>query len=341
MKYLNIMLLTNLLFAQMAGAQVINTADLGRLTLEYQTVSQVDAYPGQSLAAQVSFRQGEAFSVVTPYRVQQLSYLLQPGAEVSAGQPIAVLQGPEIHHFLSEFDVKKQLLMDAEKRYNNNLALYEKQAIKASQWLQISEDYYTLKLEFEHMRHFHELLIEEKDRQEDSVTITAPVAGVIEYSQGEPGIAADGEIAVIAPRSAIRLKVHVPAAQRTHLSGFRTDECTLEVAIISGIVSDFFVETWSDPLPADCQFLPGQQLMVTPYFKLPAYQVARSSVFQWQGQAHLFLRDGDQLVATPVELVSTTGSDYFVITEQPILDREVLVSSVSAVQGILMGLGGE
>lgn len=341
MNYLNTTLLTALLFAQTAGAQVINTADLGQLTLEYQPATEVGSYPGQSLAAQVSFRQGEAFSVVTPYRVQRLNYLLPPGSEVAAGQPIAVLQGPEIHHFLSEFDIKKQLLLDSEKRFNSNRALYEKKAIKASQWLQISEDYYALKLDFEHMRHFQELLIEEQGRDEDSVTITAPVAGIIQYSQSAPGISAEDEIAVIIPRSAIRLRVALPVAQRTQLESFKAATCNLDVAIVSGIINDFFVEAWSEPVQEQCNFLPGQQIMVKPYFKLPAYRVSRRSVFQWQGQSHLFLLDGDELVAIPVVITSTEGSDYIVTTDQLLQGREVLVTSVSAAQGVLLGLGGE
>ncbi len=341
MNYLNTTFLTALLFAQAASAQVIDAADLGHLALEYQPATEVDSYAGQSLAAQVSFRQGEAYSVVTPYRVQRLNYLLQPGAEVAAGQPIAVLQGPEIHHFLSEFDIKKQLLRDAEKRFNSNRALYDKKAIKASQWLQISEDYYGLKLDFEHMRHFHELLIEEQGQDEDSVTITAPVKGIIQYSQNAPGIAADDEIAVIVPPSAIRLRVAIPMNQRTQLAGFKAETCELEVAIVSGIINNFFLEAWSEPVQKQCGFLPGQQIMVRPYFELPAYSVSRSSVFQWQGQSHLFLLDGDKLVATPVVIAGSEGTDYVVTTDQSLQGHEILVTSVSAAQGVLLGLGGE
>ncbi len=323
-----------------SAADSIDVTSLGRLDLEYRTVVEIDTYPGQPLAAEVSFRQGEAFSVVTPYRVQRLSYLLPPGAEVTARQPIAVLEGPEIHHFLSEFDVKQQLLENAERRFINNRELYAKKAIESSQWLRISEDYYRLKLEFEHMRHFHALLLED-DGEDDVVTITAPVDGVIKYSQATPGILAGEELAVIIPPSAIRLQVALPSSQRGHLAGFDAGGCRLGFALVGAIARDFFVEAWSTPLQPECRLLPGERLMVVPRYSIDGYRVDRASVFQWQGRAHLFVLDGNRLEPVPVDVAGTVEGDYVVSSQLALTGREVLVTSVSAVQGVLLGLGGE
>ena len=42
------------------------------------------------MAAQVTYRKGEAFNVPSPGRVQQIEYLVQPGATVVQGQPFAL-----------------------------------------------------------------------------------------------------------------------------------------------------------------------------------------------------------------------------------------------------------
>lgn len=81
--------------------------------------------------------------------------------------------------------------------------------------------------------------------------------------------------------------------------------------------------------------------MVAPLYSVDGYRVDRESVFQWQGRAHVFVRDGDRLEAVPVEVVSTIEGDYVVSSQRALAGREVLVTSVSAAQGVLLGLGGE
>lgn len=323
----------------LAGRE-IELTQLGQLALDYRPAVRAEGYAGPSLAAEVTFRPGEAFVIVTPYRVQRLEYLLEPGADAVAGQPIARLHGAEVHHFRTEFEIRRQMLAEAEQRFDRNRSLYQDRAIEAGQWREVSEAYYAAKLEFEHLRHFNDLLVA-GDPQEDSVTLTTPVSGIIDFRQNAPGVAAGEAVAIAIPRSALRLKAWFPVRQRGQLAGFRTAGCELEVALVGQVVRDFFVEVWSEPVDPDCGLLPGQRLMVTPSLKLPAYRVDGRSIFQLGGEPHLFLRREDRLVAIPVTIAGNSGPDYVVTAEQTLEGRDVLVTSVSAVQGILLGLGGE
>lgn len=321
-------------------AESVALKDLGMLNLEFTPVEQIERYSGRSLAARVTYRPGEAVSLVTPHRVQQIRYLVGPGDTVTSGQAIAVMNGPEIHHFLTEFEVTEQRLATTKKRFDSNRKLYQNRAIDEARWIEISESYYALQLEYEHMRHFRDLLSpDEKD--EDSITLNSPSAGVLQYRQESPGIDAGEELALVLPAGTLRFSVSVPISQRKNLSALASGNCELKVASVSGVASDFFVQAWSEPLLEQCQFLPGERLLVTPRYSFEGYRVPRESVFQWDGEPTVLLRESGQLVTVAVTLLSSDGETYAVACPTEIAGGEILSSSVSAVQGVLMGLGGE
>ena len=62
---------------------------------------------------------------------------------------------------------------------------------------------------------------------------------------------------------------------------------------------------------------------------------------QWQGETALLIRNGELLEPVIVTLLATAGTDYIVSCNADLAGRSLLSSSVSAVQGVLMGLGGE
>lgn len=340
MKYRVFFLVTLALLPQWLLAATVEIADLGSLDLRYSAVESIDRYRGQPLAAEVSFRQGEGISLVTPHRVQQITYLVSRGERVQAGQSIAVLSGPEIHHFTTAFEVTEQRLATVKNRYESNRKLYQSKAIDEGRWMEISEAYFDLQLEYEHMRHFRELLVVD-DGMKDSMTLVAPAAGILSYHQDKPGIASGEELALLVPEQALRLKVSVPLTGRSGLVALESGECVLNVDSVSGIADGFFVEGWSAPLDDNCSYLPGQRLMVTPQYQFTGYRIPRSAVFQWEGVSTVLLRSGQQLETVEVELLSSDSRYYAVACPGDLSGREVLATSVSAVQGVLMGLGGE
>ena len=180
MKNVALALLVSVASVGAATAQTLEVVALGALELAYERPVAVSSYPGQPLSGRVGFRSGEAYSVASPGRVQQIEYLVEPGAAVSKGQPFAVLRGPEMHHFEMSYHSSRALAAGAEQRFKSNQPLYERKAISESQWRQISENYYASQLEYEHMRHFFELVAGD-DNDPAALTLTAPLTGVIDY----------------------------------------------------------------------------------------------------------------------------------------------------------------
>ena len=340
MTRLTTLLILTLALGEGVAASEIQITDLGELSLAYQRASSVTSYPGQHIAAEVTFKKGEAFTLVAPRRIQQIKYLVEVGSFVERGQPLAELRGPEMHHFLTEMEIVRQLLHGAERRYKSNKVLFEKRAIKESQWTEVREKYFAAQLEYEHMRHFSDLVIS-KDEEDDSIVIAAPVSGIVDYALEYNSLVSGANIALIVPKSAIRLEAALPASSRKGLVSLRTPSCELKVSSMSAIVSRFFVSAWSESLLPQCELILGQTLLVTPLYTTNAYKVPMKAVFQWRGASSVLVHQGSQLKLVQVELIASSGKDYIVACDMSLENTEVLVSSVSAVQGILIGLGGE
>jgi hypothetical protein len=328
------------LLAIPAVAQEVDIAALGSLQLSFVQAETVEVYPAQPLSAQVSFRSGDAFSLVAPGRVQQIDYRVEVGAAVAQGQPFAILRGPEMHHFQIEYEASKQMLEATRRRFNSNKALYERKAIRESQWIEVSEKYYAAQLEYEHLRHFYELV--RSDTQDpDALTLVAPFAGLIDYDAKHGAIEAGESIARFIPQKSVRLEVALPNALRADIAYLQTDLCQLAVEQVGGMARGFFVSAWTETVKPECQLIPGQQLLVTPLLRARAYRVTQNSVFQWGEGSHVMVKQGQSLLPVAVTLLGSEGDDYLLLSDEPLAGREILVSSVSAVQGLLLGLGGE
>jgi hypothetical protein len=324
-----------------AAADPVAIAALGSLQLDFEQAVPVSVYPGQPVAAQVTFRAGEAYSVPSPGRVQQIEYLVEPGTPITQGQPFAVLRGPEMHHVEMSYESSSELAAVVERRFKSNKALYERQAISESQWLEISEQYYAVMLEYEHMRHFFELVVS-GDNDPDALTLTAPLTGLIDYRSADNGVAEGDSIARFVPAAAVRLNAALPIAISDDVASLRAGDCELAIERVSAVTDGFFVQAWTQSLPPACHLLLGQQLLALPQVRVQdGYRIPRTAVFQWQRESHVLIRRGDALVPEAVSLLGSDGEDYLVRATTTLEGAEVLVSSISAVQGILLGLGGE
>ena len=336
-----------------AAADEIDLGALGELELSYMEAAAVSSYPGQSIVAAVTFRQGEAYTLTVPRAVQQIHYLVEVGERVERGQAFAELHGPEIHHFMVEVDVAKKILASAERRFNSNKVLYEKKAIKESQWLEISKSYYAAQLEYEHLRHFSDLVItgnskgdkpeenKAENKVESNIVITAPISGVLDYFLQPTSLKGGDTVAAVVPESSIRLSAAVPFGASNEFSSFVTTSCQLAVSSVASKVQNYFVSAWSVPIEPECKLTLGQAVLVTPRYKTQAYKVPMSSVFEWQQATSLLVRSGKKLQVVKVVLLASDGDDYIVTAQQPLQNKAVLTTSVSAVQGVLLGLGGE
>ncbi|WP_339721860.1 hypothetical protein [uncultured Paraglaciecola sp.] len=85
---------------------------------------------------------------------------------------------------------------------------------------------------------------------------------------------------------------------------------------------------------------------MTPFYTQIAYRVPKLAIFSWDADQYIFVKQDSMLVSLQVNLLSSDANYYIVQLQQsdnPLTEGkiEVLVSSVSAVQGVLLGLGSE
>jgi len=208
----------------------LNINELGLYNFSYKNISQVEHVSGSNLLATTSEKVGSNYSVFLPFGVQQIQYLVVNGERVVKDQKIAILTGYDVHHFLDEFEAAKALFENANKQYQSSLRLYKKKALKQSQWIEISKNYFAAQLRFEHLHHYKSFLNIDKNEQ---ISIIAPTAGVVRYSNDSAAKIEEELLFDVIPDDAIRLKVIVPLKNIEnlgHIQVYGQQQCLLEVA---------------------------------------------------------------------------------------------------------------
>jgi hypothetical protein len=338
-KHLFAVVIVALLPAKMAAATSLNLADLGKYNFTFDKVKTVDHIAGNHVLAQVTEKQGQHFSVFLPFAVQQVNYLVANGQLMTKDQPIAYLNGYDVHHFLDEFEVAKQLFNSAEQQYNSSKHLYKNKALKQSQWLEISQLYFSAQLRFEHMNHYMSFLSIDKD---DKVAIIAPIDGFLRYGL-DSSAKKEGELLFdIIPKEAIRLKMSLPLKNLEHLGHIEVmnKSCKLGIDNKEQVVNQFSVTVWSASL-THCSLTLGQHVVVTPVYDQKAYVIKKSAVFEFDNKNYVGVKTSTMLNLVEVNLLGSTAGSYFFSSNEALTDQEILVTSLSAIQGILLELGGE
>lgn len=316
--------------------------DLGQLDINFQKVKKVTHYPGEYLPAKVSAIPGKTYSLLTPAAIQQVDFLFAQGERVSKGEAVFVIRGPAVQNLINEFDGKKTHYLLRKKRYKNNKILLNKQAIKESLWIDISREYYQAKLEYEHLRQFFTLVIHENETDQ-SLTLAAPINGMISYSNKSRFQSGEALAEFINP-SSLALNLALPISYTDQLAylqveDLRSKRCQVEINRIAGVAENVFFEAWSKPLPPNCALKLGQTVRVKPFFSASAYRIPRQAVFEWQNKNHIWVKSNNSLQAIAVQLISTEKDHYLLSATIELSERDVLTTSVSAAQGILLGLG--
>lgn len=336
------LLLAVLLFPVFAAAQErLGLDDLGDLELAWANLDPMARVPGPALRAVARSGPGAALRFRLPADVQRTEFRAPPGAPVTAGDPVAVLEGLEIHHWLLEYEALERRFDTARQRYERNLPLYREGALPGDRWAEIEERYFSLRLEFEHMRHIREWLQPGPENVPDSLLASAPTSGWLLYDSRNVMLEAGATLYEILPRDELRLRVDVPAERAAQIEALAFDGCEVAVDRVEEAAQGFYRTAWSLPLADACLLGPGTALGVRPLYRAQALFVPREAVFQWRRAPHVWLRQGDSLVAQPVTLIADVPDGYAVSADPALAGGEVLTRSVSAAQGILLGLGGD
>jgi hypothetical protein len=315
----------------------ITNQQLGKLSINVSSVKSVDTYRGVALSAQVTSQSGAAYTMTAPMNVQRVIFLKPRGTSVQAGETVVKLIGSEVEHYHDEYELKKDLFAQASKLYENNRKLYQQEAIGEQQWLSISEYFVTQKLEFGEFQHFFEY-VDKYDHDEQSLSLKSPVNGMLNFDNFA-SIATNQAILNIIPQQAIQIKINLPSSQVEVPSAVFLASCSLKVESTEGLSQSFYKTVWSEPLKPACNLRYGDITTVHPQYSLSAYRVPKTSVFSLHGEHYILIKQADGFVSTQVSIVSSEQNDFIVTSAAIIEGASAASSSVSALQGILMGLG--
>lgn len=323
----------------------IALSELGDLRTAFATATVLEEIPGAPLRGEVAYRAGTAFAVRLPMAAQRIEFLTTPGAHLDEGAPVVRLSGPDVHHWLISSRAVAQQFEAAEARYTQNRPLFEEKALSAASWADIQRSYFDLKLENEHREHVLSLVVGkgEGDYGPDPSTLTlgSPTPGLVSFATRGAAHTVEATLFEVIPQSALRMQVDVPWRRAGNLVALRFGDCRVAVEQVEERSDGFFVAAWSESLSGSCARPPGTPASVTPLYGQRALAVPRSAVFQWERVPHVFLRDGDALEPVAVELVGERGPDFFVRGDGLSGESVMLTGSVSAAQGILLGLGND
>ena len=80
-------------------------------------------------------------------------------------------------------------------------------------------------------------------------------------------------------------------------------------------------------------------MVVSPIYQQAAFSINKSALFEIDNRDHIAIKKGQQLELVAVELLGSSEGNYLFTSQVNLTEKSVLISSVSAVQGILLELG--
>ncbi|HCF78592.1 MAG TPA: hypothetical protein DER52_02775 [Glaciecola sp.] len=113
----------------------------------------------------------------------------------------------------------------------------------------------------------------------------------------------------------------------------------LEISQRDQRIEQFYQSIWSAPITTNCNLKLGEQVSLIPQYYTQAYQISQDSVFSWEGQSYIWVKEADSYTAVKVDLLASEQQMYIVTAQQSLANKLILTTSVSAVQGVLLGLG--
>lgn len=326
--------------ATATAEQQVPLADLGSFATEFVDVIAVTERPGESAVITVDAFEHDRLQIHLPFEPNRLVPLVADGSPVAEGDPVARIAGPALGLWLLKAQTLRDQYADAESRYQRNRPLYEQGALSSETWLAISENFRRLRLEMQHVEHVLEILRPAEGPDPAEALLHAPSSGLLLFATGP----ADGTdhplIAELIPPGSLRLSAWVTANSADPAVALVAGACRRPTVQEGQRVSGFRRQVWSAPIDDCLRARPGLMLAGTVYHAFEGFEVPRSAVLRHDGEALLAVRRGEVLALTPVTLRGNDLDSHFVLSDVPLQGASVLVRSNSALQGLLMGLGG-
>lgn len=292
--------------------------------------------PGERVLLEARALDGDRFIVRLPFRPNRLAPLVAAGSAVAAGQAVAEVSGPELDAWLIHARGVEARYATAKKRYRDNLTLFEQQSLPASTWADIANAYFALNAQMHQVEHTRELLSVVSQGQ---AQLIAPRGGRIEFARA--GFSDDGEIdvAFITDERALRLSGFVSQNERRPPVQIAVGDCVMAVGVAEASAQRLLRRIWSVPIPDCLEVSPGVQLEGVLRYPFEGFVVPRTAVGSVNGQPGVFMERDSNLVFVPVLILSSDAKSFYISSDTDITGQRVLIESVSAVQGLLLGLG--
>lgn len=333
-----------LLASGSAGAQQrVPKEDLGGLALEFAAAQPVEERPGAPLLLQVTPYPGDVFDLRLPFHPNRIEPLVAQGQAVPVGAAVARLRGPEVGIWLARARATQRRFADVRRRYDENRPLFEQGALSAARWAEIASEYLRLDAEIRHIEHVLEVLKPVAGSDSEALLET-PVAGRIDFARLARPEAGDLLVATILADEALRLVGRVALDEARAVSAMQAGDCRVAVAHVEQQAERLYRQIWSQSLQACPELSPGALLSGHLVHEFSGYRVPRAAVFRVAGRAGVAVDDGDSLRFVPVVIASEDRDAFFVRSDgdgDAVAGGTVLVRSVSAVQGLLLGIGTE
>jgi hypothetical protein len=328
--------LTLLALTLNAGSAEVPKARLANLVTDYVPIAPVEERPGALTLLEARFLPGDGFILRLPFHANRFTPLVAQGAVVAAGQVVARVEGPELEAWLIHADGIEARFRAAEKRYRDGLALYEKQSLAASKWAEIAEQYFALVARMHHVEHTREIL---RPLDHNRAEVSAPRAGRISFLERTGDDSEEVDIARIIAPDALRLTGRISQRGDAEPSRILIGACAVPVSHVEEQVRNLSRQVWSQALPPCLDPAPGALREGRFAYPFQGYAVPRAAVASVAGQAGIFIEEGAVLRFVPVAIASADPARFYLRSDSDLAGRRVLTASVSAAQGILLGLG--
>ena len=305
---------------------------------QWQKAELVESVPVLPVAADVIAGAEQQQIIALPFPVVVNQMLVQSGQQVKVGQPIFVLGGPEILSLSSRLEIAHHHAEAASERITKNSKRFELGDITQEMWLEWQHQAHQTELELSALKQQQESLQRWKVKSGGSgITFFAPTDGSISFSSDfVPGhqFNASAALASIANSAGLQLEFELPLnVQPKEVKVF---ECQLAITWQSQQISKQR-RTWrTEPLPANCQGVIGQKLIVQPLMSAKAYKISRNSLVQTENADGVIV-DPHKPMLVDVQVLAREGN--WVYVQGDLAEKSVATADVAALKGQLMGLG--
>lgn len=317
----------------------IPITDLGGFEKQFSVIDIVPNIEGQNVLAKVTNKPGGQYNVKLPFDISYLQYHVNNGDVISKNDEVATVSGLAIHHFMEEYQAALSILAAAKAHYESNKPFFENRDIINAQWLSMTKSYFEAQLIVEHFRH---QLLFIKVNPDHSATVLSPKSGIVNnISVNEPLLTGDSLLNILDTES-LRIKALVPASFAEKVVHFRlANQCTLPVTSVEKQRIGFNQVIWASLPDKTCSLMLGQVVEATPVQQFNGYKVEKSAVFEFEDANYIAIKNESNLSLVRLTIVGEYDNSYFFESSENITGKQVLITSVSSVQGLLLELGAE